>query len=219
MLPLYDDQPTSRVPAVTVLLIIINAIVFVGWQLRIGLQESVVIGAMVPSEFTQSPSPADVKNMISSMFMHGGWAHLIGNMWFLWIFGNNIEDACGHVRFLLSYLLCGFVADFAHIAAAPNSMVPMIGASGAVSGVLGAYLILHPKAKVTAFVPLGIVARVMQVPAFLFLVLWIGLQVFSQVASIGLPEGGGVAYLAHIGGFVAGLALIFLFRKRQKQTR
>jgi membrane associated rhomboid family serine protease len=213
MIPLYDDQPTHRAPVFTILLILINAVVFIGWQLQVGLPQSVAIGALVPAEVTAGLSLESARSVIASMFMHGGWMHLIGNMWFLWIFGNNIEDATGHVRFPIFYLLCGIIADAAHVVAAPASTVPMIGASGAVSGVLGAYLILHPRAGVMTLIPLGIFSRVMRVPAMVFLLLWIAIQVLSQMAAQVSTEGGGVAYLAHIGGFVAGLFFIFPFKK------
>ena len=219
MIPLHDDQPTKIVPFVTIVLILINAWVFIGWQLQVGIERSVMQAAMVPAEFTGSPEPGDFRNMLSSMFMHGGWMHLIGNMWFLWIFGNNIEDAMGHVRFVVFYLLCGVLADFAHIAASPFSTVPMIGASGAVSGVLGAYLVLHPRARVMTLVPLGLFTRIMPLPAWMFLLLWIVLQIVSQLVLLGRtnqsPQGG-VAYLAHIGGYVAGLVLIFFFKKERR---
>lgn len=216
MIPLHDNQPTKIFPLITLVFIAINAWVFIGWQLQVGMEQSVKLAAMVPAEFTQSPAVGDLRNMVSSMFMHGGWMHLIGNMWFLWIFGNNIEDSMGHFRFIIFYLLCGIAADFAHIAASPLSSVPMIGASGAVSGVLGAYLVLHPRARVVTLVPLGLFTRLIELPAWIFLIIWIVLQILSQVVlQMQVREGpqGGVAYLAHIGGYIAGLALIFFFKK------
>lgn len=198
------------------LIIVANVFVFAGWQLQVGLRESVALAALVPAELTHHPSIDTAENLITSMFMHGGWMHLLGNMWFLWIFGNNIEDATGHFRFVIFYLLCGILAAFAHIAAEPDAAVPLVGASGAISGVLGAYLMLHPRATITTLVPLGLFTRLIEVPAFLFLLLWIGLQVLSQAASRANTSGGGIAYLAHIGGFVAGLILIFIFKKRRR---
>ncbi|MDP9290769.1 MAG: rhomboid family intramembrane serine protease [Verrucomicrobiota bacterium] len=214
MFPLYDNQPTRRFPFVTLLIIAVNVFVFVGWQLQVGLPRSVQLAAMVPAEFTHSPSPDSVFHMVASMFMHGGWMHLIGNMWFLWIFGNNIEDATGPTRYAVFYFLSGVAADLAFIAFSPNSMTPLIGASGAVSGVLGAYLLLHPRASVMTLVPLGFYARIIPLPAFLFLIIWIFLQIILQAASGGHKEGGGVAYLAHIGGFLFGLLLIMFFKRR-----
>ena len=220
VLPLYDDQKTSTFPVLTILLIAVNTLVFALWQVPLGVNESVMHAALVPAEWTQAPGVVTFHHMINSMFMHGSWMHLIGNMWFMWIFGNNVEDAMGHFRFIIFYLVCGALADFAHIAYDPQSQVPMIGASGAVSGVLGAYLVLHPRASVVTLVPLGIFTRLMELPAFVFLLFWIALQIFSQMASA-VPsrhpgQGGGVAYLAHIGGFAAGLALIFFFKKERR---
>jgi membrane associated rhomboid family serine protease len=213
MLPLYDDQPTKRFPFVTIFLIALNVLVFVGWQLKVGLDRSVVLGGLVPSSLLHAQAPEHSLRILSAMFMHGGWLHLVGNMWFLWIFGNNIEDATGSVRFLFFYLLCGLAAAMAHIFFAPHSHTPMIGASGAVSGVLGAYLVLHPRASIITLVPLFIFVRIMEIPAWFFLLFWIGLQILSQTAT---PHtGGGVAYLAHIGGFFTGLALIFFFKKNR----
>jgi membrane associated rhomboid family serine protease len=212
MIPLRDDQPTSTFPFVTLLLIAVNAYVFIAWQIPTGLEESVALAGFLPVELTHHAA-GGVTHLFSSMFMHGGWMHLIGNMWFLWIFGNNIEDNCGHVRYLVFYLLCGAAATLAFTALAPDSTVPLVGASGAISGVLGAYLLQHPHARVLTLVPLGFFTRIMEIPAWFFLLVWIGLQVFSQLAAASLRgEGSGVAYAAHIGGFVAGLGLILLFQ-------
>ena len=216
MLPLYDDQPAKRFPFVTILVILANALVFVGWQLQVGMQQSVDIGGLIPAEFAGAPYTWSFMHMGSAMFMHAGWMHLIGNMWFLWIFGNNIEDAMGSIRFVVFYLVCGVIAALVHVLIQSGSDIPMIGASGAVSGVLGAYLVLHPSARITTFLPLGIFMRVIEVPAWIFLAVWIGLQILSQAASgAGQHTGGGVAYLAHIGGFVAGVVLIFFFKKQR----
>ena len=148
------------------------------------------------------------------MFLHGSWMHLIGNMWFLWIFGNNIEDSMGHLRFLVFYLLTGVLASAAHILSDPTSAIPTVGASGAISGILGAYFLLYPKAKVRTLVFLVIILKVIKLPAFVFLGLWFAMQLLSSLQ----PQaegGGGVAFWAHIGGFVAGLLLIKLFENRQ----
>lgn len=217
MLPLYDDQHSRRFPLVTILIILANVAVFAGWQLRVGIPHSIEIGGMVPGDFLRSPSPGSCLHMVSAMFMHAGWVHLIGNMWFLWIFGNTTEDAMDNGRFFIFYFICGLAADFSHIYFSPNSTVPMIGASGAVSGVLGAYLMLHPKASITTLVPLGIFIRIMELPAWFFLLVWIGLQILSQFVEAGARphSGGGIAYLAHIGGFAAGALLIFFFKNRR----
>ena len=219
MIPLYDDQPTERFPIVTIIIIAINALVFAGWQLQVGMEQSVYLAAFVPAELTQVGVTAAAPHLFTSMFMHGGWMHLIGNMWFLWIFGNNIEDATGPFRFVLFYLLCGVAATLAHTMADPASVVPLVGASGAVSGVLGAYLLKHPHAHVRTLIPFGIFTRIVDLPAFLFLLFWIGLQFLSQMTSAAARgKGGGVAYLAHIGGFFIGMALIYVFQKRRRAT-
>src|SRR3954447_20913027 len=179
MIPLYDDQPAIRPPIVTLLIIAINILVFAGWQLRIGLENSVDAGALVPAALTHHEG-GSVTRLVTAMFMHGGWMHLIGNMWFLWIFGNNIEDACGHFKFLAFYVAAGVAATLAHVFVSPESFRPLVGASGAISGVLGAYLLKHPKAMVRTLVPLGFFTRIVDLPAFLFLLIWIGLQVISQ---------------------------------------
>jgi len=207
MIPLYGSQRTRRFPWVTLLLILGNALVFLGWQIRVGLEESVDIGGLIPAEFPREPD--SLIHLFAAMFMHGGWMHLLGNMWFLWIFGSNIEDATGARRFFYFYLICGAIAGLTQILASPHSLVPMIGASGAVSGVLGAYFLLFPRARIaTAFF-----IFVFEIPAFVFLFFWIALQILSQKVA-GHQEGGGVAYLAHIGGFFSGLLLIGLFRAR-----
>jgi membrane associated rhomboid family serine protease len=146
------------------------------------------------------------------MFLHGGWMHLIGNMLYLWIFGNNVEDVMGHVRFVYFYVLCGILAALSHALIDPSSTIPMVGASGAISGILGAYLLLFPRAQVLVLIPLGIFTRIMYVPAGFVLGMWFVLQLLSGGLSLG-RQGGGVAFFAHVGGFVAGLALIGLFKR------
>jgi membrane associated rhomboid family serine protease len=148
------------------------------------------------------------------MVMHGSWLHIIGNMLFLWIFGNNIEDSVGHFRFIVFYLLCGIAAAAAQVAIAPDSTVPMIGASGAVSGVLGAYLLLFPRARVLVLLPIWIFWRLIEVPAMLMLIVWFAMQFLSGLTVRGVNTGGGVAFWAHVGGFVAGIMLIVPFKKR-----
>jgi len=212
MIPLYDDNPVHRFPLVTILLIAANLAVYFLWQARVGLEESVALAAFVPAEFTGGARPAAWRDLLTSMFMHGGIMHLVGNLWFLWIFGDNIENECGPVRFLVFYLVCGVAATLAHVWQDPASAVPLVGASGAISGVLGAYLVQHPHAPVRTLIPLGMWSRVIDVPAYVFLFIWIGMQVLSQAAASG---GGGVAYLAHIGGFVARGAPLLIFRRRR----
>jgi len=152
--------------------------------------------------------------ILTSMFMHGSWMHLIGNMWFMWVFGNNIEDSMGHVRFVIFYLLCGALASVAHVVTDPGSVVPTVGASGAISGIMGAYLVLYPRVRVHTLFFFFIIIRVIPLPAWVLLVQWMVIQVWYGVSTYG-AEGGGVAFWAHIGGFLAGVALIKLFQRPQ----
>jgi membrane associated rhomboid family serine protease len=151
------------------------------------------------------------------MFMHGGWIHLIGNLWFLWIFGNNVEDSTGKIRFFLFYLICGIAAALAQSFASPRSPIPMVGASGAISGVMGAYILLYPRVRVHMLIFLGIFITRIAVPAYFMLGYWFLLQILGGV--VGYTEEGGVAFIAHAGGFVAGMLLIFLFRDRELVQR
>jgi membrane associated rhomboid family serine protease len=157
-------------------------------------------------------------NIVSSMFMHGGWFHLIGNMWFLWIFGNNVEDAMGHVRFVIFYLLCGLAAAGLQIAFNPGSPVPMVGASGAIGGVMGAYIVLYPRVHVHMLIFLGFFITTFAVPAVVMLGYWIVIQLLGGFGSLG-ATGGGVAFWAHVGGFVAGAVLVYVFRDRKLLDR
>jgi len=221
MLPLRDVNPTRHFPLMTIILIAINVLVFI-YELILGpqLEGFVQSWAIIPYEITHGVDlpPASIQpiylTLITAMFLHGGFVHIAGNMLFLWIFGNNIEDAMGSLRFLVFYLLCGLAAAFAQIAVGPNSDVPNIGASGAIAGVLGAYLLLFPRAEVQTLVFLGFFVRLVRLPALLFLGLWFVLQLFSGVAGLGMEAMGGVAWFAHIGGFIAGIVLINLFRRR-----
>ena len=225
MIPLRDDNPTVLWPVVTVALIAANALVFF-YELSILSRGSQALDAfiyqagMVPASLTRGPIPGTggYSTILSSMFLHGGWMHIIGNMLYLWIFGNNIEDSMGHLSFTIFYLLTGTAAAVAHLAFNPASTVPTIGASGAVSGVLGAYLVLFPHARVQTLVMLGWFIRIVYLPAWVLLIFWIGLQLLNQALAPMDPRTGGVAYAAHIGGFVAGLVLIPLFRKYRRKT-
>lgn len=224
MIPLKDDNPSRHYrPYVSNTLIGLCLLVFL-WQFSLeprAAQIAVYAFGAIPAVLSgQARLPAEMAmvppllTVITSMFLHGGWLHLIGNMLYLWIFGDNVEDSMGHVRFLLFYLICGAVAVGAQALPAPESTIPMIGASGAISGMLGAYLLLHPKANVLVFIPLGFFSRLIRVPAMLVLGFWFVLQLVSE---LGAPEGGGVAFRAHIGGFLAGMALIPLFKGRRVQ--
>ena len=214
MIPLRDENPIRIVPFVTWAVLAACVVAFLvqvslgapGFNRMIfalGVIPAVLFGhAYLPPEIVLVPPAVTV---VTSMFLHGGWLHLAGNMLYLWIFGDNIEDRMGHLRFLVFYLACGVAAVFAQAIPAPQSVVPMIGASGAISGVLGAYLLLFPRARVLVLVPLGFVLQVIRLPAVWVLGLWFLVQLLS---SLGAPEGeGGVAFRAHLGGFVAGLLL------------
>jgi rhomboid family protein len=224
MIPLRDDNPTTISPVVTISIIVLCALVFL-WQQSLSEQAGIIAvysyGVVPTVLFGNDSLPPDVArippelSIVTSMFMHGGWMHIIGNMLYLWIFGNNIEDRLGHVRFVLFYLLSGAAAALAQSIVNTHSEVPMIGASGAIAGVLGAYLVLFPRAHVLVLVPLGFFAPVMRLPALLVLGFWFVLQ-FLQGGLMAPGEEGGVAYLAHIGGFVAGIVLIFLLGGRPR---
>ena len=218
MIPLRDDQPTRTFPVVTLLIIAVNAYVFIAWQRRIGVEESVDRAGFLPIEFTSHVAGGWV-HVFTSMFMHGGWMHLIGNMWFLWIFGSNVEDNCGPFRYLIFYLLCGVAATLAFTMLDPRAEIPLVGASGAISGVLGAYLVQHPNARVVTLIPIFVFFRIIVVRAWFFLLVWIGLQVLSQLVAVRAHgvESSGVAYAAHIGGFIAGMGLIVFFEKGRRR--
>lgn len=220
MFPVHDDNPAGRLPVLTVGLIAACVLVFL-WQRSLGDQETIVVYALgvipavlfehkaLPEELAVVPPWATV---FTSMFLHGGWMHLLGNMLYLWVFGDNIEDAMGHFRFLVFYLLCGIAAVIAQALPDPESAIPMIGASGAISGVLGAYLLLYPHSRVLVVVPIGFYLHTMRIAAYWVLGLWFGMQLLSTLLT---DSGeGGVAFGAHIGGFVAGMLLVVLFKRR-----
>jgi len=238
MFPYKDENPTLRTPFVTFVLIGLNLIAWVALQ-GMGqpgaLEESVCTLGLVPGHVLGAiPAGSRIPlgegvwcqvgalpgwaTVFTSMFMHGGWMHLIGNLWFLWIFGNNVEDSTGHGRFLFFYLLTGLVAAAAQSIADPESAIPMVGASGAISGVMGAYIVLYPRVRVHMLVFLGFYITTIAVPAFLMLGYWLLIQVVSGALSAG-QETGGVAFLAHAGGFIAGMLLIFGFRNRELIAR
>jgi membrane associated rhomboid family serine protease len=204
MFPIGDDNTARRrAPVVTITLIVINIAVFL-LELQRG-DAFITEWAFIPARFSNEPS-VDFVTLFSAMFMHGGWMHLGGNMLYLWIFGDNVEDRFGPVRFLLFYLAAGLAATFAQYAVNPASAIPNVGASGAIAGVLGAYLLMFPKARVNVLLGRQVIAM----PAFIVLGFWIALQLFSGVGSIAdtaQTEQGGIAYMAHIGGFIAGLFL------------
>lgn len=214
MIPLRDSNPTHRTPVVTYAFIVINVLVFLYQMLLAGQGEQAFLDfvhtwAFTPADFLANPA-GEAPTLITSIFMHGGWAHLLGNMLYLWIFGDNVEDILGHGRFILFYLLTGIIATFAQLAVSPSSQIPMLGASGAIAGVLGAYLLEFPHAKVTT-----VIFRVIaEVRAIYVLGFWFVFEFIRGVTALGAldPEVGGVAFFAHIGGFIAGLALVRPFQ-------
>lgn len=222
MIPLHDDNPTEIIPVLTYFFIAVCVLVFL-WQVSLppeagreavyglGVIPVVLLGKLdLPPELVLVPAGLTV---FTSMFMHGGFMHLAGNMLYLWIFGNNVEDAMGHFRFLVFYLLCGIGAVIGQVMQSPDSQIPMIGASGAISGVLGAYLLLYPHARILVAIPLGFILYTMRLPAGWVLGLWFALQIFSTLGAD--PNSPGVAWFAHIGGFIAGMALVPLFKYKR----
>ncbi|MGC2202281.1 MAG: rhomboid family intramembrane serine protease [Stellaceae bacterium] len=214
--PLYDDNPTARAAVATYFLIGLCVGVFL-WQLGHNGRLILYTYGMVPAElfgFWRPPRIYQVippwATMLTSMFLHGGWAHLLGNMLYLWIFGNNVEDVLGRGRYLFFYLSCGIVAALTQALANPASHIPMVGASGAIAGVLGAYILLHPAANVRCFVWVIIFFRIVNVPAWMMLGLWFAMQLMSGL--ITAPNRPGVAFWAHVGGFVSGLILVIVLR-------
>jgi membrane associated rhomboid family serine protease len=233
MFPYHDENTTQRAPYVTLALIAINAAAWLlvqGAGSAVPLARSVCELGLIPGELTASvpvgtrfpigeglvclTDPGrQVSNVLTSMFLHGSWMHLLGNMWFLWLFGNNIEDSMTRPRFLAFYVLSGLGAALAQVFADPSSSVPMVGASGAISGVMGAYLVLFPRVRVFTLVPLGIFITSLALPAWVMLIYWAVLQFFGGVTSIVGEQSGGVAFWAHLGGFVAGVVLIKIFER------
>ncbi len=218
MIPIRDQIPTRRVPFINYVLIAANIFVFILQWLAGSNQEALIYQfALIPASFTGSLSLGNISDIFTSMFMHAGLAHLGGNMLYLWIFGDNVEDSMGHGKYLLFYLTGGLVASLAHIFTNPVSQIPTVGASGAIAAVLGAYLVLYPNSKVLTIIPLGFFLRMTMIPAAIVLGLWFVLQLFSGVLSMGGPDVGGVAFWAHIGGFIAGVILAKIFARRRYQ--
>ncbi len=220
MIPIRDDNPSELRPVVTVSIIAAATVVFL-WQLSFGAEgaEQVVYSfGLIPAVlFGSQQLPPElgtippVLTVVTSMFLHGSWMHLIGNMLYLWIFGDNVEDAMGHARFLMFYLLCGVVAALSQALPEPGSTLPMVGASGAISGVLGAYVLLYPRARVLVLIPIGFILQLVRWPASVVLLLWFALQFVNTL--LAAPNAGGVAFRAHVGGFIAGMMLVGLFKR------
>ncbi len=224
MIPLRDTIPSRTAPLVTLGLIAVNVLVFLH-ETALGpyLPQLIQHYGLTPHTFVHwgeqfgSPlDPARFLPLFTSMFWHGGWLHLIGNMLYLWIFGDNVEDRLGHGRFLFFYVGCGLAAALTQVALSPDSTVPTVGASGAIAGVLGAYLISFPRSRVVTFVPLFIFPWIVEIPAVAYLIIWFAIQLLSGVASLGQGEMlGGVAWWAHVGGFVAGLLSVGVLAPRR----
>ena len=212
MIPLRDVIPSRTTPYITITIIALNA---VAWIFEIllpheALNEFLTIYGVVPAYFS-------FPTLITSMFLHGGWMHVIGNMWYLWIFGDNVEDRLGHGRFMVFYLLCGIAAALGQVAADPASTLPTIGASGAIAGVMGAYFVLYPRSRVLTLIPLIFLMPIIELPAILLLGFWFLMQLLNAgtIAMTTSSRGGGVAFAAHVIGFVTGMGGVWFFRKRQ----
>jgi len=216
MIPLRDVIPSRTTPYITVTIIGLNAL---AWLYELALPGNLLplflqFYGVVPANFHAS-------SLITSMFLHGSWSHVLGNMWYLWIFGDNVEDRVGHGRFIVFYLLCGFAAAIGQTVMDPDSTLPMIGASGAIAGVMGAYFVLYPKSRVLTLIPLIIFWEVIEIPATFLLGFWFLMQLFSAgaIAVTANSAGGGVAFMAHVAGFICGVGGIFVFRQRQRQEQ
>ena len=223
MIPLKDNVNRRTFPFINLLFIGLNIAAFVN-ELRLpgeaSLQALIMAGSLIPSQLLSSPL-TEWPTVFFSMFLHGSWGHIIGNMLYLWIFGDNVEDRMGHVRYFFFYLLVGTAAAMAQVYVHPRSSLPMLGASGAVSGVMGAYFVLYPRARVLAVVPIWVFLRVVEIPALFFLGFWFIFQAFQGLGSLShrafYGQIGGVAWWAHAGGFVAGLLLVGFFKKSQRR--
>jgi membrane associated rhomboid family serine protease len=216
MIPLRDVIPSRTTPVVTISIIAVNALVFLReFTLGPDVNEFIIAYGLIPAAFSWA-------TLITSMFVHGGFLHFAGNMLYLWIFGDNVEDRMGHGRFLTFYLLCGTAAALAQTIMSPDSVVPMVGASGAIAGVMGAYFVLYPHSRIVTLVPIFFFIQLIEIPAIFFLGIWFALQFLSGVGSIATAASrepaGGVAFWAHVAGFVAGLGGVFLFRRPERQS-
>jgi membrane associated rhomboid family serine protease len=215
MIPLRDVIPSRTTPYVTFALIGLNTLVFV-YQLSLGpaIENFILYFGLIPAAFSWVA-------VVTSMFLHGGLLHFGGNMLYLWIFGDNVEDRMGHGRFLVFYLLCGTAAALAQTISSPDSVVPMVGASGAIAGVMGAYFVLYPRSRIVTLVPLFVFIQIVEVPAIFFLGIWFVMQLLSGVGSMatatGGEPGGGIAFWAHAAGFVAGISGVLVFRRPERQ--
>jgi len=224
VIPLRDSIPNVHRPKAVVVFIALNALVFFYSQSldQRQIMELFTTWGMVPARYFHPAWPEQASSLtqaapfVTYMFLHSGWAHFLLNMWVLWVFADNIEDVMGSVRFSIFYLLCGLAALATHIGLNPHSTIPVIGASGAVAGIMGAYMVLYPHGKVLTFFPIFFIPYFMEIPAVAFLALWFFLQVVSGLAAAAQGQEGGVAWLAHVGGFIAGIVLMPLFRRQDR---
>jgi membrane associated rhomboid family serine protease len=218
MFPLKDNIPSESLPFINWLIILTCAFVFLTEisQGSYSLDQFINAYGLIPHDFLTGLNLHEVGTMFSSMFLHAGWGHLLGNMWFLYIFGDNVEDRLGHLGYIIFYLFAGVCAAFTQVFVNSSSSIAMIGASGAISGVLGYYFITYPQARVLTFIPFGMFSRITEVPAILFLGLWFAMQFFTGISALAIApsqEAGGVAFWAHVGGFVSGVALALVMPK------
>ena len=216
MIPLRDVIPSRTTPYVTITLIVLNAL---AWFYELAVPEDLL--PVFLQTYGVVPAFFSPPTLVTSMFLHGSWSHVIGNMWFLWIFGDNIEDRLGRGRFVLFYLICGIGAAAGHILMEPRSMLPTIGASGAIAGVMGAYFVLYPHSRVLTLVPLFIYWEIVELPAIFLLGFWFLMQLFGAgigtISSTSGAESGGIAFMAHIAGFALGALIVFVFRKSRQE--
>jgi membrane associated rhomboid family serine protease len=229
MIPIHDTIPSRERPFVTWILITLNAVVFL-FEMSLPKQalEALFYNlGLVPARYTH-PEWAVVFGLpldnywpfLTNMFLHGGWTHILGNMWSLWIFGDNVEDRLGHWRFLLFYLLSGIAAGLVHVMFNPHATIPAVGASGAIAGVMGAYFVMFPTSRVVTLIPIFFIPYIIEIPAVVYLGFWFLSQLFSGTMSLAAPQSvGGIAWWAHVGGFVAGIVLLKILRKRRHRYR
>ena len=228
MFPIRDINPANSFPAVTLWLIILNILCF-AYEVQLGRGNESFLAeyGFVPARYlaVQAENFLNLSRflpLLASMFLHGGLIHLLSNMWMLWIFGDNVEDSMGHGRYLIFYLLCGVASVLAQTWSAPDATMPLIGASGAIAGVMGAYIVSYPRARILTLVPLFIIFYTLEIPAYVFLGFWFALQFvqgYVQLVNVGPAGQGGVAFWAHIGGFAAGIVLVFVFRRKGESLK
>jgi membrane associated rhomboid family serine protease len=221
MIPLKDTIPSRTFPVVNIALVVINCLVFL-YELSLGPGLSPFIDryGIIPARFFNARMVSDmITPLFSFMFLHGGWLHIISNMLYLWIFGDNVEDRMGHIGYLVFYLICGMASGLVQLFISPASRIPIVGASGAIAGVMGAYLLLYPFGRVVTLIFFFIFIDVVQIPAFFFLAFWFMLQFFSGAFSLAGQGGGGVAWWAHVGGFLCGLLMVYPFTRGKRTAR